>query len=172
MAPSSLVFEVQRQKPVLVTPAKPTPHEFKYLSDIDDQESLRFQMPVILFYRNEPSMRGTDPAKVIREALARALVFYYPFAGRLREEDGRKLVVECTGEGVLFIEADANVRLQDFGDHLQPPFPCMEELLFDVEGSGGVPLDILPFVFVMLRCCCYYYYYFLKRCLYFIYYYL
>ncbi|KAM0935271.1 putative benzyl alcohol O-benzoyltransferase [Dioscorea sansibarensis] len=138
MAPSSPVFTVQRQKPVLVTPAKPTPHEFKYLSDIDDQESLRFQMPVILFYRNEPSMRGTDPAKVIREAFARALVFYYPFAGRLREEDGRKLVVECTVEGVPFIEADANVRLQDFGDHLQPPFPCMEELLFDVEGTGGV----------------------------------
>ncbi|KAH7687109.1 Benzyl alcohol O-benzoyltransferase protein [Dioscorea alata] len=138
MAPSSLVFTVQRQMPVLVTPAKPTPHEFKYLSDIDDQESLRFQIPLIHFYRNEPCMSDIDPAKVIREALARALVFYYPIAGRLREESGRKLVVECTGEGVLFIEANANVRLQDFGDNLQPPFPCMEELLFDVEGSAGV----------------------------------
>ncbi|KAL0423385.1 UNVERIFIED_CONTAM: Benzyl alcohol O-benzoyltransferase [Sesamum radiatum] len=51
---------------------------------------------------------------------------------------GRKLVVECTGEGALFIEADADVRLQQFGDTLQPPFPCMEELLYDVPGSGGV----------------------------------
>ncbi|KAE8077561.1 hypothetical protein FH972_016116 [Carpinus fangiana] len=81
-----------------------------------------------------PSLHG----KVIREALAQTLVFYYPFAGRLRGGPGRKLVVECTGEGVMFIEADADVTLQQFGDDLQPPFPCMEDLLFDVPGSGGI----------------------------------
>ena len=83
-------------------------------------------------------MQGRDPVKVIREALAQTLVFYYPFAGRLREGPGRKLVVECTGEGMMFIEADADVTLEQFGDALQPPFPCWEELLFDVPGSGGV----------------------------------
>ncbi|XP_039121200.1 benzyl alcohol O-benzoyltransferase-like [Dioscorea cayenensis subsp. rotundata] len=138
MATSSLVFTVKRQEPVLVGPAKPTPHEFKCLSDIDDQEGLRFLIPVIQFYRKDPSMGGKDPVKVIREALGKALVFYYPFAGRLKEEIGRKLVVECNGEGVLFIEADADVSLEDFGDGLQPPFPCLEELVFDVQGSGGV----------------------------------
>ena len=83
-------------------------------------------------------MQGRDPVKVIREALAQTLVFYYPFAGRLREGPVRKLVVECTGEGMMFIEADADVTLEQFGDALQPPFPCWEELLFDVPGSGGV----------------------------------
>ncbi|KAI3850368.1 hypothetical protein MKX03_000836 [Papaver bracteatum] len=38
----------------------------------------------------------------------------------------------------MFIEADADVRLDEFGDALQPPFPCLEELIFDVPGSGGV----------------------------------
>ncbi|XP_062151929.1 benzyl alcohol O-benzoyltransferase-like [Alnus glutinosa] len=133
-----LVFTVRRCKPELVAPAKPTPHEFKQLSDIDDQEGFRFQVPLIHFYRYNPSTHGKDPVKVIREALKQALVFYYPFAGRLREGPGRKLVVECTGEGVMFIEADADVTLQQFGDALQPPFPCMEELLFDVPGSGGI----------------------------------
>ncbi|KAB1205269.1 Benzyl alcohol O-benzoyltransferase [Morella rubra] len=135
LSTSSLVFTVRRCEPELVAPAKPTPHEFKQLSDIDDQDGLRFQVPVIQFYKYDPSMRGRDPAKVIREALAQTLVFYYPFAGRLREAPGRKLVVECTGEGVMFIEADADVTLDDA---LQPPFPCLEELLFDVPGSGGV----------------------------------
>ena len=31
-----LVFEVQRCEPELVAPAKPTPHEFKQLFDVDD----------------------------------------------------------------------------------------------------------------------------------------
>ena len=85
-------------------------------------------------------MKDRDPAKVIRDALAKALVPYYPLAGRLRElQDGsRKLVVECTGEGVLFIDADADVSLEQFGDLLQPLFPCLEELLFDVPGSSEV----------------------------------
>ncbi|KAJ1392974.1 Transferase [Sesbania bispinosa] len=135
---TSLVFTVRRREPVLVSPAKPTHREVKLLSDIDDQESLRFQIPVIQFYRYDPSMAGKDPVEVIRKALAKTLVFYYPFAGRLREGAGRKLMVDCTGEGVLFIEADADVTLNQFGDALQPPFPCWEELLYNVPGSEGI----------------------------------
>lgn len=48
-------------------------------------------------------------------------------------------MVECTGEGVQFIEADADVALEEFGEAIQPPFPNMEELLFDVDpGSEGI----------------------------------
>ncbi|XP_050253055.1 benzyl alcohol O-benzoyltransferase-like [Quercus robur] len=138
--PTSLVFKVQRCKPELVAPAKPTPYEFKQLSDIDDQEGLRFQINTIHFYKHDSSILQEirDPVKVIREALAQTLVFYYPFAGRLREGHGRKLVVECTGEGVMFIEANADITLEQFGDVLHPPFPCLEELLFDVPSSGGI----------------------------------
>ncbi|KAL7000254.1 Benzyl alcohol O-benzoyltransferase [Sarracenia purpurea var. burkii] len=140
LASKSLVFTVRRQPPELIAPAEPTPHELKLLSDIDDQEGVRFQIPIIQFYRNNPSMGmgGRDPVMVIREAIARTLVFYYPFAGRLREGPARKLMVDCTGEGVMFIEANADVTLDQFGDALQPPFPCLEELLFDVPGSGAI----------------------------------
>ncbi|KAG9452921.1 hypothetical protein H6P81_005825 [Aristolochia fimbriata] len=141
MAASSLKFTVRRRQPELVVPAIPTPHEFKQLSDIDDQEGLRFQIPVIQFYRHDQKTLmsgGRDPCRVIRDALSRTLVYYYPFAGRLREGPNRKLSVECTGEGVLFIEADADVELDQFGEMLQPPFPQLEDLLYDVPGSGGV----------------------------------
>ena len=138
LSPSSLTFTVQRCEPELVTPTKPTPHEFKQLSDLDDQEYFRFQIGVIQFYRCDPSMHGKDPVKIIREALAQALVFYYPFAGRLREGLGRKLILECTGEGVIFIEADADVTLEQCGDALYPPIPCMDKLLYDVPGSGEI----------------------------------
>ncbi|KAF8038628.1 hypothetical protein BT93_B1226 [Corymbia citriodora subsp. variegata] len=129
----SLVFKVRRceaelGEAELVRPARPT--------DVDNQEGLRFQIPLIQFYRCDGS--GCDPVQAIREGLAQALVFYYPFAGRLRELPGRKLVVDCNEEGVMFVEADADVTLDQFGDALQPPFPCLEELLFDVPGSSAV----------------------------------
>ncbi|KAJ8439374.1 hypothetical protein Cgig2_021788 [Carnegiea gigantea] len=134
---SPLAFKVRRAAPALIPPVAPTPTEFKELSDVDDQEGLR---------GNESRGWNQDPAKVIREAVGKALVPYYPFAGRLREKAGRKLVVECNGEGVLFIEANADVTLDDFGEEIHPPFPCLEELIFDVSGYGGTldsPLIII-----------------------------
>ncbi|KAL1566541.1 Benzyl alcohol O-benzoyltransferase, variant 2 [Salvia divinorum] len=130
-------FKVRRKSPELIRPAKPTPHELRILSDIDDQDGLRFQMPLALIYRHNPCMDGRDPARVIRDAVAEALVFYYPFAGRLREFATRKLVVECTGEGVLFVEADADATLLQLGT-LLPPIQNLRELLYDVPGAAGV----------------------------------
>ncbi|XP_028799854.1 benzyl alcohol O-benzoyltransferase-like [Neltuma alba] len=137
-SPSDLIFTVRRQKPELISPAKPTPHEIKPLSDLDDQHFLRMQISLIHFYRPKPSMAGKDPVKAIREALAQTLVFYYPFAGRLKEGGGRKLMVDCNEEGVMFTEADADVTLQQFGDDLHPPFPCLQDLLHSPPGSDEI----------------------------------
>uniref|UniRef100_A0ACD5XVQ0 Uncharacterized protein n=1 Tax=Avena sativa TaxID=4498 RepID=A0ACD5XVQ0_AVESA len=152
MAGSSTAFRsftVRRKPEVLVTPAGPTPRELKLLSDIDDQGGLRFYVPVIHFYR----CGSGDPAAVLRDAIARALVQYYPFAGRLRELEGRKLAVECTGEGVLFIEADADISLDYFGHTVQPPFPGLDQLMYDVPGSD-VLLDAPLFHFQVTRLTC------------------
>ncbi|CAI9784694.1 unnamed protein product [Fraxinus pennsylvanica] len=91
---STFAFSVKRCKPELVVPAKPTPREIKKLSDIDDQEGLRFQVPVVFFYKSNPSMKGINPVEVIREGLAKTLVYYYPFAGRIMEGENRKLMIE------------------------------------------------------------------------------
>lgn len=69
-------------------------------------------------------MNRRDLMKVIREVLVETLVLYYPFAGRLKVGPSPKLAVECTSEGVLFIEAVADVTLKQFDDALQPPFSC------------------------------------------------
>ncbi|KAL5723627.1 hypothetical protein ACHQM5_007003 [Ranunculus cassubicifolius] len=135
---SSLVFEVKRRKPELIRPIKPTPYEFKNLSDIDDQQGLRFHIPGLLIFKKNEVMKAEDPVTVIREAISKALVSYYPLAGRLREGPNRKLMVECTGEGVMFTEASAGVSLEELGEPLQPPFPSLENLLYDVPGSSGV----------------------------------
>uniref|UniRef100_A0ABF7PQ73 BAHD acyltransferase Ep07g04469 n=1 Tax=Echinacea TaxID=7674 RepID=A0ABF7PQ73_9ECHN len=135
---TSLTFTVRRREPELVVPAEPTPRELKLLSDIDDQEILQSHLAGIQFFRHVPKMRNKKPATVIKEALAKFLVFYYPFAGRVREGPSGKLMVDCSGQGALFIEAEADVTLSQFGDPLQPPFPCVEELLYNVPGTSGI----------------------------------
>uniref|UniRef100_A0A7N0RIL6 Benzyl alcohol O-benzoyltransferase n=1 Tax=Kalanchoe fedtschenkoi TaxID=63787 RepID=A0A7N0RIL6_KALFE len=139
MKTKALTFNVTRRVPELIPPAKATPHEMKYLSPIDELESLRYQAPVVSFYpRSESAAHAKDPATVIRKAIAEALVYYYPLAGRLRGNSKPQLVVDCTGEGIIFTEADADVSIDEFGDPICPPIPGLSELLSDVSGSGGI----------------------------------
>ncbi|KAF7003796.1 hypothetical protein CFC21_019082 [Triticum aestivum] len=146
---STLSFTVLWREPVLVGPASPrTPREKKRLSDVDDQDELRSHIRGIFFYRRGGLARD-DPVDIIRRALSEALVHYYPLAGRLREVGNRKLVVDCTGQGVTFVKADADVRLADLEADvpgLMPPFPWIEELCFEVDGSSALlncPLVII-----------------------------
>ncbi|KAJ3688447.1 hypothetical protein LUZ61_017611 [Rhynchospora tenuis] len=135
--PLHLTFTTRRSKPIIIRPAIPTPYEFKPLSDIDDQEALRFYNTGVIFCPKNHLMSGQDPAQIIKSALEKALVYYYPFAGRIHEGPDRKLVVECNGEGIVFVEADADVRLEDFGDAFCPPIPCHEDLLCVPETPVG-----------------------------------
>lgn len=139
----TMPISITHHKPKLVVPAIVTPHETKHLSDLDDQGSTRFHIPVLMFYKYNSLMKGKDPAKFIKDGLSKALVFYYPLAGRLIEGPNRKLMVNCNGEGVLFVEADAHVELEKLGDSIKPPCPYLEELLHNEPGSDeivGCPL--------------------------------
>ncbi|KAF3445236.1 hypothetical protein FNV43_RR14930 [Rhamnella rubrinervis] len=135
----ALNFEVKRYDPQLVVPSKPTPREVKKLSDVDDQEGTKLLVPAIWFHKNDdkPSMEGKDPVRVIKDALGRVLVYYYPLAGRLKRGANGELMVDCNEEGVLFIEADADVTLQQLGT-IQPPFLFLHKVLYNVPGSDGI----------------------------------
>uniref|UniRef100_A0A0D3GQ76 Uncharacterized protein n=1 Tax=Oryza barthii TaxID=65489 RepID=A0A0D3GQ76_9ORYZ len=151
-------FTARRSSPELVTPARPTPRETKLLSDLDDQWTLRYYETVVGFFRVCPKMAGGLPggdniaAKVIKAAVAEALVYYYPVAGRLRADlvpgANNKLAVACTAEGVAFVEATADVRLEELGEPLLPPYPCVEEFL----GDAGDTRHILdkPLLFLQV----------------------
>lgn len=132
-------FKVTKRPPFLVTPNHPTPSHPLYLTNIDDQLGLRLHVDVLLFYRSRcGSARNEDPVHIIKEGLAKLLVYYYPFAGRLRDADDKgKLIVDCTGEGALFVEADADISLEDFGV-VTPPLPRALDFINNVPGSDTI----------------------------------
>ncbi|KAE8788971.1 benzyl alcohol O-benzoyltransferase-like [Hordeum vulgare] len=141
---NTLSFAVRRHEPVLVAPARPTPRGTKRLSDIDCTEWPPCYVPAVFIYRGGGGGQAarSDPVAVIRRALSEALVHYYPLAGRIREVvvGERGLVVDCTGDGVLFAEA-AGLRL---------PFPCnMDQLQLGVDRGRRTPRRPLFMIQVM-----------------------
>ncbi|KAI4998912.1 hypothetical protein ZWY2020_054254 [Hordeum vulgare] len=59
------------------------------------------------------SSSADEQVAAMRQGFARALVPYYPVAGRIAEPSPGEPVVDCTAEGVWFVEAAASCSLAD-----------------------------------------------------------
>ncbi|XP_039128370.1 LOW QUALITY PROTEIN: acyl transferase 5-like [Dioscorea cayenensis subsp. rotundata] len=111
-------YTVTRVSKSLVTPSEPTPNETLNLSIIDRVPGLRHCVRSIHAFKH-----GQEPAKVIKEALSKTLVHYYPFAGRFIDPvspASGEVTVACSGEGAYFIKAKADCTLEDV-KHLDLP---------------------------------------------------
>lgn len=118
---------VTKSSPVVVgpatSPATPTVEHIK-LSSFD--KALAFS-PFTSFLVFDHTIH--EPAETVRSALSRALVHYFPVAGRaVVGADGGELRISCTGEGVLFVSASANCSLEDV-KLFDPPYA---ELLWEL----------------------------------------
>ncbi|WOK96058.1 hypothetical protein Cni_G04765 [Canna indica] len=104
-----MAFSVTRSSSSFVAPCEPTPRDTLALSIIDRVAGLRHMVRSLHVFKH-----GRDPAKVIKEALSKVLVQYYPFAGRfVVDPDHGDVRVACTAEGAWFVEATANCSLDD-----------------------------------------------------------
>ncbi|GAV71453.1 Transferase domain-containing protein [Cephalotus follicularis] len=126
----------------LVSPAGDTPRQSLWNSNVDLVVP-RFHTPSVYFYRPTGAANFFD-AQVLKEALGKALVPFYPMAGRLkRDEDGR-IEIDCNADGVLFVEAETSSVIDDFGDFA--PTLELKKLIPTVDYSGGIstfPLLVL-----------------------------
>ncbi|KAI4306851.1 hypothetical protein L6164_030095 [Bauhinia variegata] len=97
---------VRVKEAVVVTPSEPTPARVLALSALDSQLFLRFTIEYLWVYKPCPTLDQSATVARLRAALAKALVPYYPFAGRVRARpDGSCLEVLCRAQGAVFIEA-------------------------------------------------------------------
>ncbi|KAK1289351.1 Shikimate O-hydroxycinnamoyltransferase [Acorus calamus] len=98
----------------MVCPAHPTPRHNLWNSNVDLVVP-RFHTPSVYFYRPDGSSTFFV-SSLLKEALSKALVPFYPMAGRLRRDEDGRIEINCDGQGVLFVEADTDSTIDDFGD--------------------------------------------------------
>ncbi|CAI0552808.1 unnamed protein product [Linum tenue] len=124
-------FQVKKGKPTLVSPAaEKNKGSVYFLSNVDGDLSKVLTRTLYCFKSGGPSA-----AEVIRNALSKVLVHYYPLAGRLVASPEGRLAVSCTGEGVVFVEAEADCALDDV-DFSKPDKATRGKLvLYDVPGA-------------------------------------
>lgn len=147
------VLVVVRDAPILVAPAKVTPSRrfffpvvnvFSGFGSILSSHTLLFDAP--------PGRHLDDnyPAHTIRQALEKLLVPYYPFAGRLRPSGQHgKLEVVCDGQGVLFVDAYANITMVEL-KRLDRAF--WSEFQFDEIVDDST--DVVPLVVQLTKLAC------------------
>ncbi|KAJ3679768.1 hypothetical protein LUZ60_017779 [Juncus effusus] len=103
-------YIVSKSSTVLVPPAIPTPSGTLNLSSFD--HLMQFHIDFISIFSH-----GDKPTAPIKDAFAKALVHYYPAAGRIArmKDDSSVPVVDCTGEGIWYFHLLFCVHIQISG---------------------------------------------------------
>uniref|UniRef100_A0A453QC34 Shikimate O-hydroxycinnamoyltransferase n=1 Tax=Aegilops tauschii subsp. strangulata TaxID=200361 RepID=A0A453QC34_AEGTS len=102
-----------------VTPAVDTPRKALWLSPLDIMLASRGYTPLVHFYRpcvDETSAQDFFDVTKLKTALGKALVAFYPMAGRLRVGAHGRLEIDCNGKGMLFLMAYSRLTINDFRD--------------------------------------------------------
>ncbi|KAM4101593.1 hypothetical protein ACB094_05G155200 [Castanea mollissima] len=100
----------------IVVPSEPTPSGLLRLPETD-QVAQWTHAPVIYIYRAK-SNDTTIPFsfEAMKNSLSRALIHFYPLAGRLHWIEGGRLELDCNAMGVQLLEAYSKAELDELGD--------------------------------------------------------
>ncbi|XP_077216575.1 shikimate O-hydroxycinnamoyltransferase-like [Tasmannia lanceolata] len=132
-------MKIDVRESTMVSPVDETPLRNLWNSNID-LVMPRSHTPSIYFFKPSGSSNFFD-STILKEALSKALVPFYPMAGRLKVGDDGRVVVNCNAEGVLFIDADSDLVLDDFEDFNPLQY---NPLIPKIDYSGGI--DSYPLV--------------------------
>ncbi|KAI9178467.1 hypothetical protein LWI28_026858 [Acer negundo] len=135
MADVTFELIVKLEEPTLVPPNEETEKGLYFLSNLD--QNIAIPIRTIYFYKSD-SKGNEDAAKVIKNALSKLLVHYYPLAGRLTISSEGKLIVDCTGEGAVFVEAEANCTVEEIADISKTDPLTLCKLVYDIPGAQNI----------------------------------
>ncbi|XP_021799912.1 shikimate O-hydroxycinnamoyltransferase-like [Prunus avium] len=120
----------------MVKPEESRPRGSLWLSNTDLSYP-PYHTSSVYFYKPSGGEKNFFDPVVLKQALSKALVLFYPMAGRfkLNDQNGR-MEINCNAEGVLFVVAESSSAVNDFGDFA--PTPDFLKLIPAVDYSAGV----------------------------------
>ncbi|XBI32554.1 hypothetical protein VPH35_055992 [Triticum aestivum] len=114
--------EVEVLESCMVKPSVETPSHGLWLSQLDLKMVNRGHTPNVYFYTPHSGAVGNffDVAR-LKAAMAKALVPFYPLAGRLGVDGEGQPEIDCAGQGVLFVVARSDLTVDGFVDFQPSP---------------------------------------------------
>lgn len=109
-------MEIHVKESTMIRPAQETPKHCLRLSDLDLLVMPSGHVPAVYFYRRPNDSSKFFDSRLLKEALSEVLVSFYPLAGRLTKDEKGRTEIQCNGEGALFVEAQTDCVIDDFGD--------------------------------------------------------
>ncbi|KQK11566.1 putrescine hydroxycinnamoyltransferase 1 [Brachypodium distachyon] len=116
--------EVKVVETCIVKPSEETPQRRLWLSPLDLVLVNRGHTPTVYFYRAEPgsgSGGGFFDVARMKAAMAKALVAFYPLAGRLSVDGNGRPEIDCASQGAIFVVAHSDLTVDDFIDFQPSP---------------------------------------------------
>lgn len=139
-------MKITQKNSTMIKPSKTTPYKHIWNSNLDLVVG-RIHILTLYFFRPNGSSNFFD-SNVLKNSLADVLVLFFPMAGRLGKDGSGRLEIICNGEGVLFVEAEADCEIDDFGEIT--PSPDLRRLAPTVDYSGDV--SSYPLVITQVWC--------------------
>ncbi|KAM5582381.1 shikimate O-hydroxycinnamoyltransferase [Rosa sericea] len=113
-----MAVNVSVRESTVLKPAVETPRQSLWMSNLD-MISPNAHTPTVYIYKPKDGADSFFDPRVLKDALSKVLVSFYPLAGRLRqnnEDKNARIEINCNAEGVLFVVADSSSCADDFAD--------------------------------------------------------
>ncbi|KAL9226888.1 hypothetical protein vseg_002649 [Gypsophila vaccaria] len=147
---------IKVNKRVLVKPCESTWNGILPLSEFDQVGIITHSSHVHFFKRpvDENWVNNSEENnifKTLNESLGRALVPFYPLAGRLRSLSGGRFELECNAMGAELIGAECEMNMTDFGDFYSSTDKFIKDLLPKMDYyTRGESIHDLPVLVVQV----------------------
>eukprot|EP00250_Pteridium_aquilinum_P015453 c22587_g1_i1 orf=803-2362(+) len=137
----------------IVKPAKETPQCTLWNSNVD-LVIPRIHVPTVYFYKakGEEHREGFFASGQLKESLGRALVPFYPMAGRLKEVERGRIDIECNGKGALFVEATADGCMSEYGDYFAPSMKMRQLIPYVDYAKDRASFPLLILQLTVFKC--------------------
>ncbi|KAG6581249.1 Vinorine synthase, partial [Cucurbita argyrosperma subsp. sororia] len=103
-----------------------------------DQQAPNIYMQLLYFYTNNNAVVSSSGCRgrLLKDSLSKALTFYYPFAGRLRNGGN---FIDCNDMGAIFSEAKLQCSMLEFMNNFNLEREEILKLTFAVDINGNDP---------------------------------